>query len=184
LPRRSFVGLALVLQILSGCGWKPLYARATPDPTSDGVTASMAAITIDAVDVEDTAGLVKSNSSAQYDSRAAQLLHNHLRDALNPYGPPISATYHLVTTLHFAFSGGISLGNGEASREILEMTAKYKVVDAAEKGVLNDTAHFDTSYDILREPFIDLQSRNDAIERGSVDLAQAIQTRVAVFLKG
>jgi hypothetical protein len=49
--------------------------------------------------------------------------------------------------------------------------------------VLKDVAHIVTSYDILQEPFSDLSSRRDAQQRAAQELAQAIQTRLAVFLK-
>jgi hypothetical protein len=49
--------------------------------------------------------------------------------------------------------------------------------------VLQDRSRIVTSYDVLNQPFSDLQSHNDALQRGADQLAQLIQTRLAVFLK-
>jgi hypothetical protein len=63
------------------------------------------------------------------------------------------------------------------------MTAEYQLNDAKGEAVMKDVTSIVTSYDILREPFSDLSSRRDAQQRAAQELAQAIQTRLAVFLK-
>ena len=75
------------------------------------------------------------------------------------------------------------MGNGEATREDLIMTARYELNDAKGKTVLKDNAQIVTSYDVLQEPFSDLSSRRDAQERAVQEVAQQIQTRLAVFLR-
>jgi len=181
---RSVLRLApALLLVVAGCGWQPLYARPTPDPTSGGVTATLATIAIDPISTQASLDPLAGGAYEPYDSRAAQLLHNHLRDALNPYGQPSSAAYHLAIRLTQEVSRTASLGNGDSTREDLVLTAKYELTDAKGAKVLRDRAQVVTSYDILKEPFSDLQSQNDAVQRGVEQLAEGIQTRLSVFLQ-
>lgn len=181
------VPLALVVAavlVLGGCGWHPLYERPSADRVSGGAGAALAQISIDPV-VPDSSidPLTTGSTDVLYDSRAAQLLQNNLKSALNPYGPPSPALYHLAVQLKQQRRAAVSLGNGQATREDLIMTAQYQLNDAKGQAVLNDGVNSVTSYDILEEPFNDLSSRRDAQQRAAQELAQAIQTRLAVFLK-
>jgi hypothetical protein len=169
--------------VLAGCGWRPLYERPSPDP-SGGAGAALAQISIDPV-VPDTNldPLTTGSTDVLYDSRAAQLLQNYLKNALNPRGSPGAAVYHLAVELQQQLRSAVSLGNGETTREDLVMTATYRLNNAKGEQVLKDTASIVTSYDILQEPFSDLSSRRDAQQRAAQEVAQAIQTRLAVFLR-
>lgn len=177
------IALLAAAAVLSGCAWHPLYARPTPDPTSGGVTATLATVAIEPITTPTPLDPLTGNPRAAYDSRAAQLLQNHLRDALTPYGQPSPATYHLAIKLSQTIYRTAALGNGDSTREDLVMTAKYDLTDQKGASVLQDQARIVTSYDVLNEPFSDLQSHNDALQRGVEQLAQAIQTRLAVFLR-
>lgn len=84
---------------LAACGWRPLYERPSPDPVSGGIGSTLARISIDPVTQERAIDPLTGSNQALYDSRAAQLLQNYLKDALNPYGPPSSALYHLEIQL-------------------------------------------------------------------------------------
>jgi LPS-assembly lipoprotein len=168
---------------LAGCGWRPLYERPSASPTSGGVGAEIAQISIDPVVPDSQLDPLAGSNTALYDSRAAQMLQNYLKDALNPYGPPSSTLYHLAVKLQQETRTAASLGNGTATREDLVMTAKYQLNDAKGNAVLKDASNIVTSYDVLREPFSDLSSRRDAQQRAAQQLAQQIQTRLAVFLK-
>jgi hypothetical protein len=81
-----------------------------------------------------------------------------------------------------AISRTASLGNGDSTRNDLTLTARYDLTDEKGKSVLQDRSRIVTSYDVLNQPFSDLQSHNDALQRGADQLAQLIQTRLAVFL--
>jgi LPS-assembly lipoprotein len=182
--RRSIGVLAVtVALVLAGCGWRPLYERPSASPTSGGVGAALAQISIDPVVPDSQLDPLAGSNTALYDSRSAQLLQNYLKNALNPYGSPSSALYHLAVTLQQQTRAAASLGNGTATREDLIMTAEYELNDAKGQPVLKDAANIVTSYDILREPFADLSSRRDAQQRAAQELAQQIQTRLAVFLR-
>jgi LPS-assembly lipoprotein len=182
--RRS--GRALVLAaifIMAGCGWRPLYERPSASPDSGGVGAELARIKIDPVAPEAELDPLTGSNTALYDSRAAQLLQNHLKEALNPGGAPSQALYHLAIQLKQQTRAAISLDNGQSTREELFMVATYALNDPKGQKVLEDKARIVTSYDILREPFADISTRRDAQERAVAELAQQIQTRLAVFLR-
>jgi len=179
----SALALATAL-VLAGCGWRPMYERPSSDPASGGVTADLAQISIDPVVPKTTLNPLSTYATDDlYDSRAAQLLQNYLKNALTPRGQPSSALYHLAIQLQQETRAASSLGNGEATREDLVMTAEYQLNDAKGETVMSDHANIVTSYDILQEPFSDLSSRRDAQQRAAQEIAQAIQTRLAVFLR-
>jgi len=180
--RRRMLAAALAgLLACSGCGWRPLYARPTPDPASGGVGAAMAEIAIDPITTPATPDPLTGTDTALYDSRAAQLLQNHLEESLNPYGRPSTPAYHLQVNLSQGVRPALSLGNGQVTRQDLIMNASFHLRDSSGKAVLNDHAQSVSSYDILKEPFSDLSSQQDAMRRSTLELAQAIQTRIAVF---
>lgn len=183
--RRGPGGVLVVaaMLLLAGCGWRPLYDRPSSEPTSGGVGAELAQIKVDPVVPEAQLDPLGGSSDPLYESRAAQLLQNYLKDALNPHGQPSAALYHLAVQLKQQTRAAASLGDGQATREDLIMTAEYELNDAKGQPVLKDIASIVTSYDILREPFSDLSSRRDAQQRAAQELAHAIQTRLAVFLR-
>jgi len=181
--RRGLVCALAAAVLLAGCGWQPLYERPSASPASGGVGAELAQVSIDPVVPQEELDPLSGSNTALYDSRAAQLLQNHLKEALNPYGAPSSALYHLAIGLRQRTRSAISLGNGQTTREELTMLAQYELNDAKGQPVLKDHAESVTSYDILREPYADLSARRDAQQRAIEQLAQQIRTRVAVFLK-
>ena len=183
LSRRRGVAALTAVFLLAGCGWRLLYERPSADPASGGVGAELAQISIDPITQQSRVDPLSGSNEVLYDARAAQLLQNYLKDSLNPYGRPRSARYHLAVELRLQTTGAVSLGNGDVTREDLTMTADYQLNDTKGQAVLKDSAHIVTSYDILREPFADLASRRDAQDRGARELAQAIQTRLSVFLR-
>jgi LPS-assembly lipoprotein len=183
LGRRRLVFAVAAALALSGCGWRPLYERPGPSTTSGGVSTDLAKISIDPVVPHSSLDPLSGSNNALYDSRAAQLLQNYLKDALNPYGAPSPATYHLAVELRQQTRAAASLGDGTATREDLIMTVDYELNDVKGEPVLKDMASIVTSYDILREPYMDVSSRRDAQQRAAQQIAEAIQTRLAVFLK-
>ncbi len=133
LIRALAVAAALVL---AGCGWHPLYERPSPDPASGGAGAALAQIAIDPVAPNSNLDPLNGGSTdALFDSRAAQLLQNYLKTALNPYGAPSATVYHLAVEVLQQRRSAVSLGNGETSREDLVMTATYRLNDAKGQSV-------------------------------------------------
>ena len=181
--RRLMLAVAATTLTLASCGWRPLYERPGPGLDSGGVGTELAAISIDPVVPQSDLDPISGSTQALYDSRSAQLLQNYLKEALNPYGSPSSAVYHLAVDLKQTTRAAVSLGDGSVTREDLIMTATYQLNDVKGQTVLKDKANIVTSYDVLREPYNDLASRRDAQQRAAQQLAQAIQTRLAAYLR-
>jgi LPS-assembly lipoprotein len=180
--RRLMLAFAATL-LVSGCGWKPLYERPGASINSGGASTELAKISIDPVVSPDGPDPLHGDTTdTLYHSRAAQLLQNYLKEALNPYGPPSSVSYHLAVELTQVTRAASSLGDGTATREDLVMAAQYKLNNATGNSVLDEKTSIVTSYDILREPYADLTSRRDAQQRAAAQIAEAIQTRLAAYL--
>jgi LPS-assembly lipoprotein len=167
---------------LSGCGWQPLYSRPSADPASGGVGAKLAQIAVDPVESRAVIAPLRGVGNSVYDAHTAQTLQNSLLSGLNPYGRPSQPLYHLAVELQQQISGSSATANGQSTRDDVTMTARFKLLDEKGNAVLTDQAKAITSFDILYEPYADVASRNDALQRGAEQLAAAIQSRLAAFL--
>jgi LPS-assembly lipoprotein len=159
---------AAVAAPLVGCGFRPLYGNASTVSTSSGsasVNQHMAAIRIDPID-----------------NREGQQLHNALRDRFNPLGQPASSSYNLAVNLTVRTYGALSKRDLSATRRNVEMTAFYSLRDNADTVVMNDRAVITTGYDEFDDPLNDISAYEDTIRRGTLQLADQIRTRVAVFM--
>jgi LPS-assembly lipoprotein len=162
------VGAATALAAsLAGCGFRPMYGNASTVSTSSGgrVEQQMAGIRIDPIA-----------------NREGQQLHNALRDRFNPLGQPASSDYTLGVNLTIRTYGALAQPDLSASRRNVELSASYVLRDNADKVVMRDRSVITTGYDEFDDPFNDVSAYEDTIRRGTLQLAQQIRTRVAVFM--
>ena len=162
------IGTAAIMAApLPGCGFRPMYGNASSVSTSSGtsVDQQMAGVRIDAIS-----------------NREGQQLHNALRDRFNPLGQPTSADYSLAVGLTTRSYGALSKRDLSATRRNVEMTAFYSLRDNADTVVMNDRAVITTGYDEFDDPLNDISAYEDTIRRGTLQLADQIRTRVAVFM--
>jgi LPS-assembly lipoprotein len=167
------IGAALAVAApLSGCGFRPLYgnASATTASATDGsgggtVDQRMAGVRIEAIA-----------------NREGQQLHNALRDRFNPLGQPADSAYTLVVNLTIRSYGALSKRDLSATRRNVELDAFYSLRDNADKVVMSDRSMITTGYDEFDDPFNDISAYEDTIRRGTLQLAEQIRTRVAVFM--
>jgi LPS-assembly lipoprotein len=159
--------LAAALAPLAGCGFRPLYGTASGAGTGSGaaVDQRMASIRIDPIA-----------------NREGQQLHNALRDRFNPLGQPASADYALDVDLTIRTYGALSRRDLSATRRNVEINAFYALRDTADKVVMTDRSVITTGYDEFDDPLNDISAYQDTIRRGTLQLAEQIRTRVAVFL--
>ena len=154
---------------LGGCGFRPLYgdANATTASSTGGarVDQQMAGIHIDAIS-----------------NREGQQLHNALRDRFNPLGQPADSPYTLAVNLTILTYGALSKRDLSATRRNVELNAYYSLRDNADKVVMSDRSVITTGYDEFDDPFNDISAYRDTIRRGTLQLADQIRTRVAVFM--
>jgi LPS-assembly lipoprotein len=158
---------ATVATPLAGCGFRPLYGNASAVSTSSGsrVDQQMAGIRIDPIS-----------------NREGQQLHNALRDRFNPLGQPVSSAYTLSVNLSIRTYGALSKRDLSATRRNVELNAFYSLRDNADKVVLTDRSVITTGYDEFDDPLNDISAYEDTIRRGTLQLAEQIRTRVAVFM--
>jgi len=157
--------LAGALAPLAGCGFRPLYGRANTNNAGASVDYQMAGIRI-----------------APIVSRQGQQLHNALRDRFNPLGQPASSTYSLDVRLTTRTYGALTKGDLSATRRNVEINAFYDLTDTSGNILLSDRSVITTGYDEFDDPLNDISSFEDAQRRGTLQLADQIRTRVAVFL--
>jgi LPS-assembly lipoprotein len=151
---------------LAGCGFQPLHAQRADESS---VAMDLASVRIDPLR-----------------DRVGQQMHNFLRDRLNPRGQPVSPNYRLQVQLTERLSELGVRRDETATRANLRMDADFQLVDLnGEKAVFSGRSSSTTSYDILDNPFATTVSEGDARDRALRELADDIQTRLALyFTKG
>ncbi len=150
---------------LTGCGFHPLYGRPSANAAGSSVDQQMAGIRI-----------------APIADRLGQQLHNALRDQLNPLGQPTQGDYSLNILLTQRVYGALARRDLSASRRNVELTARYTLTDLSGNQVMSDSSQIVTGYDEFDDPLNDISSLEDAQRRTTLQLAEQIRTRVAVFL--
>jgi LPS-assembly lipoprotein len=161
------IGAAAAAAPLSGCGFRPLYGNASTASTASGtpVDHQMAGVRIEAIS-----------------NREGQQLHNALRDRFNPLGQPADSTYSLGVSLTIRTYGALSKRDLSATRRNVELNAFYSLRDNGDKVVMSDRSVITTGYDEFDDPLNDISAYEDTIRRGTLQLAEQIRTRVAVFM--
>jgi LPS-assembly lipoprotein len=156
---------------LSGCGFRPMYGQASTASASSGASAGAS--------VDQTMAGIRIGPIA---NREGQNLHNALRDRFNPLGQPASSAYRLDVGLTIRTYGALSRRDLSATRRNVEMNASYALRDTSGNVAMTDRAVVTTGYDEFEDPFNDLSAYEDTLRRGTLQLAEQIRTRVAVFL--
>ncbi len=185
--RMGLAGLSLTAAgpILSACGWKPLYGKSSVTPSGNAtVDANLAAIAIKEPFWERDAapfGDLSAGSRAKYDARTSQILHNALRDGLNPYGQPSAPAYTLAVKLTESITRTITADEGDARREDLTLVASYVLSDLKGNELMKQKSRSIISYTVLQDPYQDVEARNDARDRTARQLAELIKQRVSAY---
>lgn len=150
--------LLLLVLLLGGCGLRPLYAGG-----GDGVVAQ----SLQAVEVGPIPG------------RAGWLVRTALQDRLQAGGVP---RYRLEVELRDQITGfGIRLDDA-VTRERRTLQARYQLIDL-EQGlvVLDATAGSDAGIDVVSSEYATVAAEQTALERLSVEIADQIVARVALY---
>ena len=159
---RSFLLLGLL--VLSGCGFRPLYA---PDAPCDAASA------------------VRVDTIAE---REGQLLRRGLLALFEPHGPCAHPLYNLVTTVEIQKSEFGLRRDNTAQRNRMTATVNYQLLDIKTKApVYRAKKTAITSYAIGSSATTSvlplIVSEKDAKARLMEELALAIHTDVLVYLQ-
>ena len=158
---RSALLLALALAA-SGCTLRPLY--------SGGGTGRVAQA-------------LQSVQVAPIPGRAGWLVRTALEDRLGEGGGGgESPLYRLEVELDDRITGFGIRADDSVTRERRTLRARYRLVDAARGTVLLDaTAGSDAGVDVVSSEYATVAAEQTALERLSVELADQIVTRIALY---
>jgi len=158
------IWLALAGPALSGCGFTPVYG-------DRGVSASPAAAArLDSVAIEPIG------------ERNGQMLRNLLIDRMYADGRPADPAYRLVIRLAATEEDLGIRRDATATRARVRLVADYELVDTASNEVVYRTfSRAVVSYNLLEAQYATLVAEQDAYERGLIELADDIRTRLALF---
>jgi LPS-assembly lipoprotein len=161
--RRLIALAAAAAQMLSGCGWAPLYA----DTDTEAASEELQAIKVDPIP-----------------ERIGQRLEIALRNSLNPTGEPTPPRYRLGTTLAVTLSNFGIQSQGLATLGQIDATATFKLVDLQTGGILlTNTIHVANSFDLNPNQYSTIVGEDDAGVRSVAELDQEIVTRLTFFMQ-
>lgn len=119
---------------------------------------------------------------AQIDNRSGWLVRQALIDRLGtPQGTP---AYRLQVRLDDSIKGFGIRTDDAITRERRTLRARYQLVDATGGSVVLDaTAGSDAGIDVTTSEYATIAAEQTALERLSVEVANQIATRVALYLR-
>src|SRR5215472_15813 len=161
---RVLIALAAsAAQLLSSCGWMPLYA----DVDTEAASEELRAIKVDPIA-----------------ERIGQRLEISLRNSLNPTGDQTPARYRLSTTLA-TYLGNLGIqSQGLATLGQIDAYATFRLVDLQTGNILlSNTIHVANSFDLNPNQYSTIVGEDDAGVRSAAELDQEIVTRLTLFMQ-
>lgn len=149
-----------VAVVLSGCGYRPLYGSSTE---SVGVSAQLASVAI-----------------PEAGTRIGQLIRN---DLLSGRGSSAGGDrYTLNMTTVVKKSGQIQQSQPAVTRQAIRLAVDFELIEQGSgKSVYSGKTFSQASYDVIRQPFADLQAETNAAERAAHEVSSDIRTRLAAY---
>ncbi len=148
---------ALLLVSLSACGLRPLYS---------GGAGGAVAQALQGVEVTPIGG-----------GKSGWLVRNALTDRLGSGG---ARRYRLDVKLDDRIEGFGVRSDDAVTRERRTLRARYKLIDASGKTVLDATAGSDVGIDVVSSEYATIAAENTALERLSGIVADQIVARIAL----
>lgn len=158
--RAQLILLMAVAVVLTGCGFRPMYGSS---PGNAGVSAELAAIAI-----------------PEATDRTGQLIRNDLISTMKAGSGGNKYTLTLKTTVKN--QGVIKKTLPAVTRQAVNIVVEYELMERASGNTITTGKTFsNVSYDVIRQPFADLQAQTDATERAALEVAGDIRTRLAAY---
>lgn len=161
MSRLSATLLMLAALALAGCGYQPLYGSSATNPGVAGVLASI--------------------SIPEATDRPGQLVRNELITGMQT-GKGEQDKYLLNLTTTLSDNSVLQKRQPNETRQAITITTSYELIDRSSGKVISKGKTFATvSYDVIRQPFADMQAEKDATERAARQVGVDIRTRLAAF---
>ena len=155
---RAF-GLLVLALAVSACGLRPLYSGGGDGPVAQALQGVQV---------------------APIPGRAGWLVRTALEDRLGDGAA--TPVYRLEVELDDQITGFGIRRDDSVTRERRTLRARYRLVDAARGTVLLDaTAGSDAGVDVVSSEYATVAAEQSALERLSVELADQIVTRIALY---
>lgn len=146
--------------LLAGCGYRPLYSSSSE---SAGVAATMSSVTI-----------------PEAEDRVGQLIRNDLISSMK--AGKGEDKYTLLLKPVVKNSNVIDKPAPNVTRQAIVLAVNYELVDRSNGEVVTQGKTFSqASYDVIRQPFADLQAETNATERAVLEVSADIRTRIAAY---
>jgi len=153
---------ALLIGVLAGCGFRPLYAT-----YKDGSVATE----------------LEQVYIAAIPDRLGQQVRNELLDRINPRGEPGDPAYRLEIRLTSVNPPTVLSTTNLASRRNVRVTARYTLRSADGKQRLDNGYYRATaSYNIIDSEYATLAAFENAQDQVVVQIADEIKNRIAIYL--
>ncbi|GAB4572664.1 MAG: LPS assembly lipoprotein LptE [Rhodothalassiaceae bacterium] len=154
----------LLLALLSGCGFRPLYGTTNAVGADGRTLPDMLAH----IEVRETA------------DRLGQAVRNELIGVLTPRGLAGAPRYALELSVDETLDGYAFRGDRAITRQRLTLEAKWRLVDLARgEPVLEETSEAWTAYDVVQSDFANLSAQGSAEVEATARLAERILSRIA-----
>lgn len=165
-----FVPIGLMVLVLTGCGFQPMYGVTTSSNIDGSVKDELKKIDI-----------------AKIPGRVGQKIRNELIYQTTTGDYPLPPEYKLVIVVRERVSKVLVRTDGDAQARIYRLSADFQLFDPSEKVVLmkghsTSQALFDTRGDETASIFANQRARLDAENRAARTMADEIKTRLAAYL--
>jgi LPS-assembly lipoprotein len=157
---RQTVAVFATLIAVAGCSMHPLYQSGRG---TGSVGQSLASITI-----------------PEPDSRLAQIIRNDLLSNMRPAGQAGSDRFVLTLKPVEKSNDIIDLPQPNPARQQVVVSVDYQLSEAG-KVLTSGRTFSQVSYDIVRQPYSDMQAQVDAEKRAALELSSDIRTRLASY---
>ena len=144
--------------LLAGCGYRPLYGSSSE---TAGVAATLSSVSI-----------------PEAEDRVGQLIRNDLLSSMR--AGEGEQKYTLLLKPVVKRSGVIDKPQPNVTRDAITLAVSYELVERSSGTVVHTGKTFsNASFDIIRQPFADLQAETNATERAVHEVSSDIRTRLA-----
>lgn len=166
------IALAVLVVLISGCGFEPLYVEKKSDSEwyydnefDTGIKEEMASVKVELIQ-----------------DRIGQLIRNDLLDKLTPKGMPKSPKYFLKVTNVSKTEIDQALRNDiTATRKKVIYTVNYVLKNKEHEQILSGSSDAYLGYDILRDPYSTTFAQKKNEKNAAKIIANDISLRLGAY---